>query len=644
MSVRVLLAEDNEPLSRMLQNFLASMKLEVHAATSGTDVLKILLHKEIDILLLDLRLPGLSGVEVLQQLRKTSRWADLPIIIMTGVYTDERSVAAARKLGVRYYLRKPFTREVFLEAIQATLAEIRPTMKQSLAQLLVDIYQKQKNGLLTVAHGSPIAFVRGEPYSFLAKGKEDFPNFLLVRGLIDVADKKLFLDSGEERLFFNQAGLLTYEELVEESRLLMTKCLVDALETRGGAIFSEGVFAPELPLVPLSVPCLLYEAIKSHPARGDSDSFIREFSSRYPARTPLFYCLANLTIMRKEDIDLLGVIDGRHTLAEILATTPKPSAVSAFCHYLLILGMIVMQTGPVTEAAADFPQKYLLNRPIEEAESEEMSVGFDDLVDEISDSVEIAVGEDGMGAPLSADEIDFEQTVQRDHAFIRDKNYYEILGITPGSFSFNALKEAYFAKSRLYSPERFMELSGSTQNMAQEILAVFANAYNTLSSVVAKERYDEMHNSNRVGLAGKQDDKLQARIQFQSGKVFLEMGEFDNAEKSLQDAYTIEPENALHCAYLGWAIYRNPVNKNSRSAIEKARSLLSRSLQLDKNADAFSFRGWMLLDEGRDGLAEGEFQKAAKLNPNEIHARQGLRVISDKREAQNKGFFSKIFG
>jgi tetratricopeptide (TPR) repeat protein len=99
----------------------------------------------------------------------------------------------------------------------------------------------------------------------------------------------------------------------------------------------------------------------------------------------------------------------------------------------------------------------------------------------------------------------------------------------------------------------------------------------------------------------------------------------------------------MHCAYLAWAIYKNPANKNSRAAIDKARSLLSRSLQLDKTAEAFSFRGWMLLDEGRDGLAEGEFQKALKINANESYARKGMRVIEEKREAQNKGFLRKFF-
>jgi DNA-binding response OmpR family regulator/tetratricopeptide (TPR) repeat protein len=645
MPVRVLLAEDNAPLAQMLGNFLASLKLEAVVASTGTEALEILDSSPVDILILDLRLPELSGIEVLQRLRRTPRGASLPVIIMTGVYKDERYAAAARKLGVKHYLCKPFTRDAFHGALRATMAELAPTDPPSLLDLLVEVYAGRKSGLLAISSMSPIVFVKGEPCSFLAQKREDFPAFLVSRGKIAAVEGKSFVESGEERLFLTQAGLLTYDELLEESRLFLTRTITDALELKGGATFSEGVHAPELPLVPLSMPSLLYEAVKSHATRFDVDTFLGGHANRYPARTTLFYRYVNLTVMRQEDIDLLGRIDGRRSLADVIAVAAERRDAVSFIRYLVALGMVGMHEGPTDEALPDFAQKALFNRPLEEEKAEEtVVIGFDDLVEELSDTVELAVGEAGMAAPLSQAEISFEQMVQRDHAFIKDKNYYELFGISPANFSFSTLKDAYFAKTRHYSPEKFMELSGAMQETAQDILSIYANAYNTLSNVVAKERYDEMLNAHTVGLAGKQDEKLQARIQFQSGMVFLEMGEYDNAEKALQDAFTLEPDTAQHCAYLAWVIYRNPANRNSRAAQEKARDLLSKSLRLEKTAEAYAFRGWMLLDEGRDGLAEGEFQKSLKINPNDTNARKGLRLITEKRDAQSKGFLRKIFG
>src|SRR5512138_1175399 len=97
MPLRVLLAEDNESLSRMLQGFLASLELEVIPAATGTEVLRALSTGGFDLLLLDLRLPEMSGVEVLQRIRRSAKWRNLPVIIMTGVYKDDRHVEAARR-------------------------------------------------------------------------------------------------------------------------------------------------------------------------------------------------------------------------------------------------------------------------------------------------------------------------------------------------------------------------------------------------------------------------------------------------------------------------------------------------------------------------------------------------------------------
>jgi len=121
------------------------------------------------------------------------------------------------------------------------------------------------------------------------------------------------------------------------------------------------------------------------------------------------------------------------------------------------------------------------------------------------------------------------------------------------------------------------------------------------------------------------------------------MREYQNAEKALHEAYTLEPDNAMHSALLGWAIYRNPANKTSRASQEKAKMLLGKSLQSGKSAEAFAFRGWILLEEGRDGLAEGEFQKALKLNPGERIARDGLNMLMERRESGKKGLFRRIF-
>lgn len=647
MNAKVLLAEDNQNLGQLLAAFLRSAGHVPAIAATGRETLQMLAGGSFDLLVLDLNLPEINGVEILQKLRKSPRMNALPVIIITGVYKGEKYAQAALKLGVNHYLEKPFTKDQFAAAVQHTISSIKAAQrKPTLLEMLLAIYNNRQSGLLTIGDSSSIAFVKGEPASFNPKGKVDFPSVLLSRGKIGNDDLQKFMESGEEHMFFTESGMLSFDDLQSESHNFLMKTLMEHLQRSAGISFSDAATELTQPLLHISMPRLFYDAVKLYPEQFRAEEFITQQAAYFPARTALFFRLVNLITLREKDILLLEKINGQRSVTELIQGNDSPYDAALFLNFLHIMAMITLQNAPGAEASPEFFQKTLFNRPLdEESVMEEMVIDFDDIVEEVAENVVMAMGNSGMAEPLSEQEISFEQTVQREFAQIKDKDYYAIFGMTPARFSFNTLKEAYFKKVKEYSPERFMELSGATSAMAQDTLAIYADAYNTLSNVVAKERYDEMLNDNKtMGIDGKQDSPLHAKIQFQSGKVFLDMGEFENAEKALQDAYTLDPENAGHAAFLAWAIYRNSVNNNSRSAQERARNLLTKSLQIEKSAAAFAFRGWMLFDEGRDGLAEGEFLKALKINAKEPNALKGLRLVSEKRENEKKGVLRKFFG
>lgn len=640
MTARILLAEDNEPLAAALERLLASRGFLVLGARTGIEALQKFAGGGIDLLVLDLRLPGLNGIDVLRKIRRTPAGAKLPVIIMTGVYRGEKYALAARRLGVEHYMEKPFRTDALLEAVTSALAA--PPSTPSPLEQLIAIYHQGKSGTFTVAGHPPIVLLNGEPLTFVSRGRKDFPAFLATRGKLPKERAGILSESGEERLFLTRTGLLTYDDLVEESRQFLTRLLAATLDADGSAEFTDALPELEPPLTPLCLPKVLYEANRGLSPRFDWETFVERHGASYPARTPLFYRQTNLISMREEDILLLAEVNGRTTLAGIIERRDRQGA-TLFFRFLHAFGMIELASAPTEEASPDFPLEYQFNRPLEEDKTpRELPERFEDLVEEVAEKVDLEV--QGMDAPLSSAEIGFEQAIQRDYSQLNEKNYYEIFGLTQGAFSFQALKEAYFDATRRYAPEKFMELPGNIQAMAQDILSVYAHAFNTLSNVVAKERYDELLNSEKIGLGGQQDDALQAQVQFQSGKVFLEMGEHDNAEKALNDAYTLEPDDPGHCAYLAWAIYRNPANRNSQAAREKARGLLVKAIQYGKISETFSFRGWMLLDEGRDGLAEGEFQKALRINPGDRLAQKGLRQITEQREGEKRGLLKRFFG
>lgn len=639
MTSRILLLEDNERLAAMLKSFLETRGHQVGSVADGAKGLSILQRGGIDLLILDLKLPGMSGVEVLKRLRATPSLQALPVIIMTGVYRGEGYARGAEKLGVRAYLEKPFGKEEFLQAVGSALTPL--PRQRELADLLIEVFREGKSGTLELQGGTRVALLGGEAAGF---SSPQFIPFLISSGHLNRADLEQYPPERGGKLPLTESGLLTLDELQEQSRLFLSKCLVEAVLQNHPATLSPDSGAAELPLAPVLLPRLLHQAARGGADRFSMEGFLKKAGALYPVKTREYYRLANLLNMGREEIELLQQLGRGATVAQLLGSGAS-RAQGAFLEFLARMGMVSLHSSPAADQQPDFPQKRLLNRPIEEVSVPDSgAMNFEDLVDEVSGSIELVVGETGMAAPLSASEINFEQEVQRDYAAIQDKNYYEIFSMTPGNFSFATLKEAYFAKTRHYSPEKFMQLSGATLARAQDVLSHYANAYNTLSNVIAKERYDEMLNANSIGLGGKRDDELQARIQFQSGKVFLEMGDYGNAERALQDAYTLDPQDAETSAYLAWSIYKNPSSQGSQVALEKCRMLLSKSLQMGRCAEAFAFRGWILLDEGRDGLAEGEFQKALKLSPQEQHALGGMRMIKERREAEKKGLFKRIFG
>lgn len=101
----VLLVEDNDFIRNMYQLKFAKSDIKVIEAVDGAMALaKIKQHKP-DVVLLDLMMPNVGGIEVLRELRKQHLLPALPVIILTNVM-DQQTIDEARKLGARDYIIK----------------------------------------------------------------------------------------------------------------------------------------------------------------------------------------------------------------------------------------------------------------------------------------------------------------------------------------------------------------------------------------------------------------------------------------------------------------------------------------------------------------------------------------------------------
>src|SRR5699024_3960876 len=116
----ILIVEDEQKLSRVLQLELDYENYHTEVAANGTDALKLIREKAWDLVLLDIMLPELSGLEVLRRVRRTDETT--PIILLTARDQVHDKVSGL-DLGANDYVSKPFQIEELLARIRVHLRQ-----------------------------------------------------------------------------------------------------------------------------------------------------------------------------------------------------------------------------------------------------------------------------------------------------------------------------------------------------------------------------------------------------------------------------------------------------------------------------------------------------------------------------------------
>lgn len=116
---RVLLVDDRPEFVKALAERVASRGYEVGAAGSGPEALQALREAAYDVVVLDMVMPGMDGLETLRRLRENDQ--AVAVIVLTG-YGSSREVDQAMSLGANDYLVKPADLDDLLERVDLALA------------------------------------------------------------------------------------------------------------------------------------------------------------------------------------------------------------------------------------------------------------------------------------------------------------------------------------------------------------------------------------------------------------------------------------------------------------------------------------------------------------------------------------------
>lgn len=159
----VFVVDDDEAVRHFLRGLIVSVNLRVQAYASAQEFLEAYQQGSPGCLVLDIRMPGMSGLELQQELN--ARGIDLPIIVLTG-HGSVQVAVHAMKAGAIDFIEKPFNNELLLDRIQKAVAKSVNAYEDRLKQ---DEILRRQNSLTPREHQVLDLVVAGESNKRIAR-------------------------------------------------------------------------------------------------------------------------------------------------------------------------------------------------------------------------------------------------------------------------------------------------------------------------------------------------------------------------------------------------------------------------------------------------------------------------------------------
>ncbi|PYM59386.1 MAG: DNA-binding response regulator [Candidatus Rokuibacteriota bacterium] len=190
MASRVLIVEDERDIRDLVLFHLEREGFQVSSASSGEEALRQVRHTSPDLVLLDLMLPAMGGLEVCRKLRQDPATVALPIVMLTAK-GDEVDRVLGLELGADDYIVKPFSPKELLARVRAVLRRAKPAPGAAAIAM----------GALAIDPGTRTVTVQGAPLTLTHK------EFELLSALADAQGRVLSREFLLDRVWgYSRAG------------------------------------------------------------------------------------------------------------------------------------------------------------------------------------------------------------------------------------------------------------------------------------------------------------------------------------------------------------------------------------------------------------------------------------------------------
>jgi CheY-like chemotaxis protein len=682
----VLLIEDDKQVQRIFAEALTAAGMTVLAEHDGDWALRTFTNRPVDAVVMDALLPGRTGFQVAEELRKLPRGKQVPLIFMSGVYKASRSLNELRaRVGEVQWLEKPIEPAQLVDAVYRALGVARLDDKQEAQRRLQRAREAAK--LRELSSLSDLAEARAVE----SDSQVRFRGAMLVRGNLRdtpftevlaqlhrwrATGALLLRKDPVKKLVYLREGAVTYVRsnllnetlghvLVRERMISEEECaesfrrMNEQKRQQGTTLIEMGCISPanlayalQLQLEAKLFDCFTWPegeyqfnpraeaptaqvAIELTPARVLFEGIRRHYDEAR-VRKALGRDLERVTVKLADDpldrfqdmgLDgdearLYGLIDGRRTVGELLQATRLEPEEVLRLLYALRCAGMIA-FGPPRDALAP---------PQPPPPPDDLSGPLPMPVVEIPVSLSVPPPpiERLPERAVPERELYIRQQVERLAARAQDlrrQTLFEVLGLARTATA-DEVRRAFGALAKENHPDRLgPDTTKEARAFAEEIFAQLLRAYETLIDPTQRAEYEKtllagVHSSDQDEVAR----ILAAEQAFREGEELMRRREYPRAQRRFDEAVRLYPDEAEFHAWLGWATWCAQLP--SDAAEEEASEHLDRALALNPRIDrAYVFRGYLHAALGRRQAAEAEFEKALLCNLACAEALQELRLV-----------------